>query len=138
VPAGQVPLRDYWSKLSRINWHDLFYSEQAIGVQIVMELRARIVEELKPDFVLIDSRTGITEMGGVATALLADKVICLVLPAQENGPFAHCRQHYARRRTSVFQVRPRGLQAIGAMNVQDRPATNHEAGWGWPGKMPVL
>jgi hypothetical protein len=27
------------------------------------------------------------------------------------GPFAHCHQHDARRRTSVFQVRPRGLQA---------------------------
>ena len=84
VPAGQVPSRDYWAKLSRINWYDLFYSEQAIGVQLFMELRARIVEELKPDFVLIDSRTGITEMGGVATTLLADKVICLVLPTPEN------------------------------------------------------
>jgi len=84
VPAGQVPSRDYWSKLSRINWHDLFYSEHAQGVQIFMELRARIVEELKPDFVLMDSRTGITEMGGVATTLLADKVICLVLPTPEN------------------------------------------------------
>jgi MinD-like ATPase involved in chromosome partitioning or flagellar assembly len=84
VPAGQVPSRDYWSKLSRINWHDLFYSEHARGVQIFMELRARIVEELKPDFILIDSRTGITEMGGIATTLLADKVICLVLPTPEN------------------------------------------------------
>ena len=62
----------------------------------------------------------------------------VVLVVRHFGPFAHCRQHYARRRTSVFQVRPRGLQANGAMNVQDRPATNHEAGWGWPGKMPVL
>jgi MinD-like ATPase involved in chromosome partitioning or flagellar assembly len=84
VPAGQAPSRDYWTKLSRINWHDLFYSENAQGVQIFMELRARILHELKPDFVLIDSRTGITEMGGVATTLLADKVICLVLPPPEN------------------------------------------------------
>jgi hypothetical protein len=36
--------------------------------------------------------------------------------------------HYARRRTAVFQVGLRGFQANGAMNVQDRPATNHEAG----------
>jgi MinD-like ATPase involved in chromosome partitioning or flagellar assembly len=84
VPAGKVPSHDYWSKLSRINWHELFYSENAVGVQIFMELRARILEELKPDFVLIDSRTGITEMSGVATTLLADKVICLVLPTPEN------------------------------------------------------
>lgn len=84
VPAGQVPSHQYWTKLSRINWHELFYSENAKGVQLFMELRARILEELSPDFILIDSRTGITEMGGVATTLLADKVICLVLPTPEN------------------------------------------------------
>lgn len=84
VPAGRVPSREYWAKLSRINWHDLFYSENPIGIPILMELKARILEEVKPDFVLIDSRTGITEMGGVATTLLADKVICLVLPTPEN------------------------------------------------------
>jgi MinD-like ATPase involved in chromosome partitioning or flagellar assembly len=84
VPAGRAPSPEYWSELSRINWHDLFYSEDPKGVQIFMELRARILEELKPDFLLIDSRTGITEMGGVATTILSDKVICLVLPTLEN------------------------------------------------------
>jgi MinD-like ATPase involved in chromosome partitioning or flagellar assembly len=84
VPAGQVPSSDYWLKLSQINWHELFYSKNAIGVQIFLELRARILEKLNPDFILIDSRTGITEMGGVATTLLADKVICLVSPSPEN------------------------------------------------------
>jgi MinD-like ATPase involved in chromosome partitioning or flagellar assembly len=84
MPAGQVPSNDYWSKLSRINWHELFYSKGAKGVQIFMELKARILEELRPDFLLIDSRTGITEMGGIATTLFADKIICLVLPPPEN------------------------------------------------------
>jgi hypothetical protein len=37
--------------------------------------------------------------------------------------------HYARRRNAVFQVGLRSLQAKGAMNVQDQPATNHEAGF---------
>ena len=54
------------------------------GVQIFLELKSRISDELKPDFLLVDSRTGITEMGGVATTLLPDKVICLVLPTLEN------------------------------------------------------
>ncbi len=83
-PAGRVPSADYWSKLARINWHDLFYVEDAKGVQIFMELKARVSDELRPDFLLVDARTGITEMGGVATALFADKVICLVLPTPEN------------------------------------------------------
>jgi MinD-like ATPase involved in chromosome partitioning or flagellar assembly len=84
MPAGQVPSSDYWSKLSQIDWHDLFYKKGAKGVQIFKELQARILDELQPDFLLVDSRTGITEMGGVATTLLADKVLCLVLPTLEN------------------------------------------------------
>jgi len=84
IPAGDVPSSDYWAKLARLNWHELFYSKGAKGVQIFMELKARISEELKPDFLLVDSRTGITEMGGVATTLFADKLICLVSPTREN------------------------------------------------------
>jgi MinD-like ATPase involved in chromosome partitioning or flagellar assembly len=84
IAAGKVLSKDYWSKLSRINWYDLFYSKGAKGVQVFLELKNRISDELNPDFLLIDSRTGITEMGGVATTLLADKVICLVLPMLEN------------------------------------------------------
>jgi MinD-like ATPase involved in chromosome partitioning or flagellar assembly len=84
IPAGLAPSTDYWSKLSRIDWHDLFYKRGAKGVQIFKELQSRILDELQPDFLLVDSRTGITEMGGVATTLLADKVLCLVLPTLEN------------------------------------------------------
>lgn len=83
-PAGRVPASDYWSKLSKIDWHKLFYSEDAKGVPVFLELKNRIQDELNPDFLLIDSRTGITEMGGVATTVLADTVVCMVLPGQEN------------------------------------------------------
>ena len=84
IPAGRAPSPGYWSMLSAINWHDLFYEKGAQGVQIFKELQARILDEFRPDFLLVDSRTGITEIGGVATALLADKVLCLVLPTREN------------------------------------------------------
>jgi MinD-like ATPase involved in chromosome partitioning or flagellar assembly len=84
IPAGRVPSSDYWSKLSRINWHELFYPKGAKGVQVFLELKNRILDELEPDFLLVDSRTGITEMGGVATTLFADRVICFVLPPMEN------------------------------------------------------
>jgi len=84
IPAGRVPSSDYWAKLSQINWHELFYPKGAKGVQVFLELKNRILDELQPDILLVDSRTGITEMGGVATTLLADRVICFVLPAVEN------------------------------------------------------
>jgi MinD-like ATPase involved in chromosome partitioning or flagellar assembly len=84
MPAGRVPSAEYWTKLTRINWHKLFYEGGAQGVQIFKELQVRIFDEFKPDFLLVDSRTGITEMGGVATTLMADKVLCLVSTTLEN------------------------------------------------------
>ena len=84
IAAGKGPSPDYWEKLSRINWHELFYTPGAKGVQLFLDLKQRITDELKPDFLLIDSRTGITEMGGVAATLLADRVICLTTPTLEN------------------------------------------------------
>jgi len=84
IPAGRVPSKEYWATLSRIDWHALFYTSTGRGVQVFLDLKQRISEELRPDFLLVDSRTGITEMGGVATTLLADKVVCLVLPPLEN------------------------------------------------------
>ena len=84
IPAGRVPSADYWRKLSQLNWHDLFYSPGSNGVQMFLDLKARIASELAPDFLLIDSRTGITELGGVATTLLPDRIICMVLPNAEN------------------------------------------------------
>jgi cellulose biosynthesis protein BcsQ len=84
IPAGNVTSPSYWTRLSSLDWHQLLYSTTGPGVAMFMELKARIKEELNPDFLLIDSRTGITEIGGVATTLMADKVICIVLPTREN------------------------------------------------------
>ncbi len=84
MAAGNVPSIAYWEKLSQINWHDFLYAPSAVGVLRFLELKERIREEFQPDFLLIDARTGITEIGGVATAILPDKVVCLLLNNQEN------------------------------------------------------
>jgi len=84
MPAGRVPSGEYWHRLAQINWHDLFYTENAPGVGLFLELKARIENEFKPDFLLIDARTGITEHGGIATTLLPDQVVCLLLKNREN------------------------------------------------------
>lgn len=84
LPAGAAPFADYWRKLARINWHELFYSEDAEGIPFFLELKEKISTEFQPDYLLIDSRTGITEVGGVATTLLADQVVCLLIYNQEN------------------------------------------------------
>jgi len=107
IPAGRAPSPEYWSSLARINWHDLFYAKSAKGVELLLDLKSRIADELQPDFLLIDARTGITEMGGVATTVLADEVVCLVLPTQENleGARAVMRSlRKSRRETDLKQL----------------------------------
>ena len=49
-----------------------------------LELKERIRAEVGPDFLLIDARTGITEVGGIATTVLPDTVVCLLINNREN------------------------------------------------------
>lgn len=84
MPAGNVPCAEYWHKLTQINWHELFYSRDPEGIPFFLELKARIEKEFSPDFLLIDSRTGITEIGGIATTVLPDRVVCLMLANRQN------------------------------------------------------
>ncbi len=84
IPAGNTDSPDYWNKLSKINWTDLLYSEERYGMFFFLHLRELIQTQLAPDYLLIDSRTGITEIGGICTSLLADKVLFLFTNNQEN------------------------------------------------------
>ncbi len=49
-----------------------------------MDLKDKIEEKFHPDFLLIDSRTGITEIGGVATTILPDTLVALLMYNREN------------------------------------------------------
>jgi CobQ/CobB/MinD/ParA nucleotide binding domain len=82
--AGMAPLSEYWGKLSKISWHDILYGPEPVGAPFFLELKERIRRDIAPDFLLIDARTGITEMGGIATTLLPDTVVCLALASREH------------------------------------------------------
>jgi hypothetical protein len=84
MPAGAILSRDYWRQLSKIDWHKLFFSDNPTGIPLFLELKARIEKEFLPDFLLIDARTGITEVGGVATSVMPSRVVCLLLSNREN------------------------------------------------------
>lgn len=87
IPAGNTFSIDYWKKLSSINWYSLFYNENDRsneGIPFFLELKERIEKEFKPDFLLIDSRSGITEMSGICTSLLPDKVVFFIVNNREN------------------------------------------------------
>ncbi len=84
IPAGNILSAGYWKKLAAIDWHDLFYKEGGDGIPFFLELKEKIEETLKPDYLLIDSRTGVTEMSGVCTSILPDRVVFLIVNNREN------------------------------------------------------
>ncbi len=84
MPAGAAPSGGYWKALTTLSRQDFFADPEGAGIAACLELKARIEDELKADFILIDSRTGITEMAGLATTLLADKVVCLMINNRES------------------------------------------------------
>jgi hypothetical protein len=59
---------DYTSLVQSLDWDEL-YNEHALGTRLE-ELRSQWIENF--DFVLIDSRTGVTDFSGLTTAQLPD------------------------------------------------------------------
>src|SRR5579862_918531 len=74
--------RDYSARLSAIDWQKL-YAEYD-GYLLFEDLKAQWQRELVPDYVLIDSRTGHTDVGGICTRQLPDAVVACFIPNEEN------------------------------------------------------
>ncbi|HIJ83976.1 MAG TPA: P-loop NTPase, partial [Magnetococcales bacterium] len=115
LAAGNPLDLGYWKRLAQLNWQDMFYSEPRWGVGFFLEVKEIIRDKYDPDYLLIDARTGITEMGGAALALLADQVVCLFVNNMEN--------HYGIR--SVMRgirtvIRPPGAEPISIIPVVTR------------------
>lgn len=84
IAAGNTSSSEYWKKLSMIFWGDLFYKKNSEGVRFFIDLKEKIKNELKPDFLLIDSRTGITDIAGITMSIMADEIVLLSANNKEN------------------------------------------------------
>lgn len=84
MPAGSAPTGEYWKALTALLSQDLFTDPEGGSIAACLELKARIEDDLEADFLLIDSRTGVTELSGLTTTILADKVVCLMLANRES------------------------------------------------------
>ena len=73
IPAGNPKSSEYWRKLSAINWYELLYGENATGIAFFLDLKVKIEKKYKPDYFLIDTRTGITDISSLTISLLADR-----------------------------------------------------------------
>lgn len=87
MPAGNAPTSAYAAKYLELPWKEWFPLDDgkpAFGVNMFLHLRDRIKEEIKADFLLIDSRTGITDIGSTAVAYMSNVSVCLFLCNSES------------------------------------------------------
>jgi Mrp family chromosome partitioning ATPase len=84
MPAGPAPHQSYWTALKHLGDRLRLTDLSGRGFMALLDLQARIADELKPDYLLIDARTGVTELGGLATTVLADTVVCMFVANSES------------------------------------------------------
>ncbi|MBI5852695.1 MAG: SUMF1/EgtB/PvdO family nonheme iron enzyme [Planctomycetes bacterium] len=77
--AGDDASSEYGKRLGKLDWHRL-YEEANLGHRFE---RLRDAWTAAYDFVFVDSRTGLTDAGGVATAQLADVLVFAFAPNQQ-------------------------------------------------------
>jgi tetratricopeptide (TPR) repeat protein len=72
IPAGKKD-EEYQKTLTCLNW-DRFYRVQK-GYRFFEQFKRKIEQELAPDYLLVDSRTGLADVAGITTHQLADLVV---------------------------------------------------------------
>lgn len=81
MPAGRQDA-GYSKRLTRIDWNDLYARNQ--GFLLFEDLKQQWQDTIAPDYVLIDSRTGHTDVGGICTRHLPDAIVAMMLPNHQN------------------------------------------------------
>lgn len=82
LPAGRRD-QDYGMKLSSIDWQDLYQTRS--GYLLFEDLKQQIADDDRGfDYVLVDSRTGHTDVGGICTRQLADAIAFMFFPNKQN------------------------------------------------------
>lgn len=81
MPAGRYN-DGYDARFKSINWPDLY--ENHDGYLLFEDLKVQWQKSLEVDYVLIDSRTGHTDVGGICTRQLPDSVVLFFFPNEQN------------------------------------------------------
>ncbi len=81
MPSG-AQQASYAAHFNQIDWADLY--DKRDGYLLFEDLKAQWKQVVDPDYVLIDSRTGHTDTGGICTRQLPDAVAILFFPNEQN------------------------------------------------------
>jgi len=83
IPAGDYLSPSYSAKLNEVDWSQIF-SDERDGVAFFQRFLERIEKDENADVLIIDSRTGFSEIGGLCTQQLADETVILSSLAGES------------------------------------------------------
>ncbi|MEP4198486.1 MAG: AAA family ATPase [Aliishimia sp.] len=102
--------RDYTDQVQQLNWPEL-YTKHDVGTRFG-EYRAQWIAEY--DYVLIDSRTGVTDIGDLCTVVLPDHLVLLFVTNEQNisgvlqmyqrAVVEHRNQPFERSKLTVLPV----------------------------------
>ena len=81
MPSGAQEA-SYAIRFNEIDWAELY--EKRDGYLLFEDLKAQWGKIVNPDYVLVDSRTGHTDTGGICTRQLPDAVAILFFPNEQN------------------------------------------------------
>ena len=80
MPSGRSD--SYAANFNQVDWAELY--DRRDGYLLFEDLKEQWNQVLRPDYVLIDSRTGHTDTCGICTRQLPDSVVVLFFPNEQN------------------------------------------------------
>jgi cellulose biosynthesis protein BcsQ len=125
MPAGQrqdaEQLARYALALRTFDWQDFYYNWEG---DLFFEWLRRSLGPPRYDLVLVDSRTGVTEMGGICGYQLADTIVMLCAPNNQNvqGTAAMLRDFRSASVEGLRRGRPLDIVVVPARVEQRDPA----------------
>lgn len=138
IRAGRQD-EEYRRRLTALNWDRLF--THLDGHLFFANMKAELFDEFGCNFLLIDSRTGLTDVAGVCTAYLPDAVMLMFYPDEQNkrgiATVAKAIKEYGRRENRYI---PRMYCASRVPNIAERRELAyqmaHALTWDEPGRRP--
>lgn len=78
LPAGAAPKGAYFQRLAELRKRNFLHEDDAAIVPLLLELKERFEQQWSPAYLLIHTHSGVSELGGIALAALADTALCFV------------------------------------------------------------
>lgn len=108
LPSGDNAAPGYTDRLNAIDWDELYSRESGYLMFEDMKQQWAAHDGKGFDYVLIDSRTGHTDVGGICTRQLPDAVVVLFVPNGQNvdglQPIVNAIREESKRRTTEIKL----------------------------------